>query len=196
MKKLILVFALFILMVQLAFSQHYGTALGIRLGNSEINRTVGLTFQQRILDGVTAEVILQSDLSRNTTLSLLGEFHRSIISKRFNYYYGAGLSFGTEESFIKNSNTKEIIHTYGNNTTGIDLVGGVELTLANAVISLDYKPSINFIGREEFFRGQVGISVRTVLIKSKQQKRKKRQRQRARKQSDRSPFLNVFQKKN
>lgn len=199
MKKLILVSVLFVSTILSGFSQRYGTAFGLRFGNSEISRTIGLTFQQRIVDRVTAEAILQSDFSRNTTLSILGEFHRPIISKRFNYYYGAGLSFGNEESFVKNPSTKEIIHTYGNPTTGIDLIAGVELTVANAVISLDYKPNINLVGREEFFRGQVGISARTVLVKSKDQKRKQRQRQRAKKarnQPDRKPFSEFFKRKN
>ena len=199
MKKLLLLSTFFVISVQSGFSQRYGTAFGLRFGNSEINRTVGLTLQQRIVDRVTAEVILQSDFSRNTTLAILGEFHRPIISKRFNYYYGAGLSFGNEESFVKNPGTKEIIHTYGNSTTGVDLIAGVELTVANAVISLDYKPNINLVGREEFFRGQVGISARTVLVKSKEQKRKQRQRQRAKKarnQPERKPFSEFFKRKN
>src|SRR5690606_12464529 len=140
-----------------AFSQRYGTALGLRFGNSQLNRTVGLTVQQRVVQRVTLEGILQSDFDRNTNFSLLAEKHSPIISKRFNYYYGAGVALGREESFVKNSETKEIIHTYGNGTFGVDLIAGIELTVANTVIALDYKPNVNLRGREEFYRGQVGI---------------------------------------
>jgi len=178
-------------------AQRYGTAFGVRLGNSDINRTIGLSLQQRLLEKVTVEGILQTDFSRNTTLSVLAEKHHPIISKRFNYYYGGGLSFGKEESFVKNPSTKEIIHTYGNATTGVDLIAGIEMTLANAVISLDYKPNINLAGREEFYRGQVGISARTVLVKSKEQKKKQRQRQKARQakaKTPRKPFSDLFKK--
>jgi hypothetical protein len=181
-----------------AFSQRYGTALGLRFGNSDLNRTLGLTVQQRITERITLEGILQSDFNRNTTFSLLAERHRPIISKRFNYYLGAGVAFGNEESFVKNPASKEIVHTYGNATFGVDLVAGIELTLANAVISLDYKPNVNVSGREEFYRGQVGISARSVLVKSKEQKRKQRQRQKARKSSQKEvkrPFSDLFRQK-
>ena len=54
------------------------------------------------------------------------------------------------------------------------------MTVANTVISLDYKPNMNLSGREEFFRGQVGISARMVLVKSKEQDKKRRTRERDR----------------
>ncbi|WP_103925272.1 hypothetical protein [Algoriphagus boritolerans] len=181
-----------------AIAQRYGTAMGIRFGNSELSRTVGLSVQQRVLERVTLEAILQSDFSRNTNFSLLAERHRPIISKRFNYYYGGGIGFGKEESFIKNEETMQIDHTYGNSTVGVDLIAGVELTVANAVISLDYKPNINLAGRSEFYRGQVGISARTVLVKSKEQKKKQRQRQKAKRSGKKQtvkPFSDLFKKK-
>lgn len=194
-------FFLFFCLIQVAnpaIAQRYGTAMGIRFGNSELSRTIGLSMQQRVLERVTLEAILQSDFSRNTNFSLLAERHRPIISKRFNYYYGGGIALGREESFIKNEETMQIDHTYGNSTVGVDLIGGVELTVANAVISLDYKPNINLAGRSEFYRGQVGISARTVLVKSKEQKKKQRQRQKAKRSGKKQPvkpFSDLFKKK-
>lgn len=180
-----------------AFSQRYGTAMGLRFGNSNLNRTVGLTLQQRIVERVTLEAILQSDFDRNTNFSLLAQKHSPIISKRFNYYLGGGIGLGNEESFVKFPGTKEIIHTYGNATFGVDLIAGIELTLANAVIALDYKPNINISGREEFFRGQVGISARAVLVKSKEQKRRQKDRRKYKKSntnSPKKPFSELFKK--
>lgn len=180
------------------FAQQYGTALGLRLGNSDLYRTLGLSVQQRIAPKITLEGIIQTDFSRNSTVSILVEKHHSLLSKRFNFYYGGGMAFGSEESFQKRPETKEIIHTYGNQTLGIDLIGGIELALAGAVISFDYKPNINLTGREEFYRGQMGISARTILVKSKEQKKKQRQRQKAknaRKQSaSKTTFSDRFKK--
>lgn len=179
-------------------AQRYGTAVGARLGNSSLSRTFGLSIQQRIVDKVTLEGILQSDFGRNTNLSLLAERHRPIISKRFNYYYGGGIAFGNEESFIKNEETMQIDHTFGNKTLGVDLIAGIEFTIANTVLSLDYKPNINLAGRSEFYRGQAGISVRTVLVKSKDQKKKQKQRQKAKNSSQKEPlrpFSDIFKKK-
>jgi hypothetical protein len=203
MKKIILllplVFGLSFLSFQ-AEAQRYGTAAGIRMGSNDYSRTFGLTAQQRIFKHVTIEGIVQSDFSRNTTFHLLLERHRPIISKRFNYYYGAGISSGWEESRIKNPESMQIIHTYGNPTTGVDLIAGIEMTVLNTVISLDYKPNVNLVGREEFFRGQVGISARMVLVKSKEQNKRKRQRARAKRKKNNETFgdklKNTFNFKN
>jgi len=123
------------------------------------------------------------------------ERHHPIISKRFNYYYGGGLSLGREESFIKNSITKEITQTYGNSTTGLDLIGGIEMTIANTTISLDYKPNFNMTGREEFFRGQVGISARMVLVKGREQDKKRRKKAREKRRKNKKPLFENFKEK-
>lgn len=199
-KRLTLLTLVIFFSISFAQAQRYGTAVGFRFGNSNQYRTVGLTAQQRISKRISIEAILQSDFKLNTTFSALLEKHHPIISKRFNYYYGAGASFGVEESFVKDPESKQILHTYGNTTAGLDLIGGLELTVLNTVISVDYKPNINLVGREEFYRGQVGISARMVLVKSKEQKKKQRQKQRAKNKSQKVPLneqINaIFNKKN
>jgi len=178
----------FFSITQLSYAQRYGNAIGIRLGNNNTSRQLGITFQQRVMKHTSLEAILQTDFSRNSSLSLLLEKHRPIISKRFNYYLGAGVSFGNEESFKKNEIDKEIIQTYGNKTIGVDAIAGVEFTIAKTVLSVDYKPNFNMTGREEFYRGQIGFSARTVLTKSKEQKKRKRQRQKTKNQTEKEPF--------
>ncbi|MCH7412155.1 hypothetical protein MM213_01570 [Belliella sp. R4-6] len=178
-----------------SFAQRYGTAAGLRLGSNDFSRTVGITAQQRILKHVTLEGIIQSDFSRNTTMHLLIEKHKPIISKRFNYYYGLGYSLGWEESNVKNPATMEIVTTYGNNTNGIDLIAGIEMTVLNTTISLDYKPNFNMSGREEFYRGQVGISARTVIVKSKVQDKKRRKKARAKRKKNRTPVFEGLREK-
>lgn len=170
------------------FAQRYGNAVGVRLGNNQLSRQFGISFQQRLLERTSFEAILQTDFARNSSLSLLLEKHKPIISKRFNYYLGAGIAFGNEESFRKNEIEKEVVQTYGNKTFGIDAIGGVEFTIARTVLSVDYKPNFNLSGREEFYRGQVGFSARTVLTKSKEQKRKQRRRKKGKKQNQKEPF--------
>lgn len=200
MKKRLLFLSLILICISFSHvqAQRYGTAVGLRFGNNSFGRTFGISAQQRITPRLTFEGIAQSDFSRNSTLSLLLEKHHPIISKRFNYYYGAGISFGKEESFEKVETNKQIIQTYGNATTGVDLIGGIEMTLLNTVISLDYKPNINLAGREDFYRGQVGISARMVLVKSKEQKKKQRQREKAKraklKTNSPTKLNSIFQK--
>lgn len=198
--RITIILLIFFSSISISQAQRYGTAIGLRFGNNNLFRTVGLTAQQRITKRLTLEAILQSDFKLNTTFSGLMEKHHPIISKRFNYYYGLGASFGVEESFVKDEQSKQILHTYGNSTAGIDLIGGLELTLLNTVISVDYKPNINLVGREEFYRGQMGISARMVLVKSKEQKKKQRQRKKSKNKSQKVSFNeqinSIFKKKN
>jgi len=193
MKNRLLFFTLVLVGVShFSFGQRYGSSLGLRMGSNDYSRTIGFTGKQRIMSNLTLEGIIQTDFDRNTTAHFLMARHRPIISKRFNYYYGAGLSAGREESFVKDRETKEIIHTYGNATMGVDFIGGLELTVANTVFSLDYKPNVNLAGREEFFRGQIGISARTVLVKSKEQDKKWRKRNRAKRKKNQDTFGDRF----
>jgi hypothetical protein len=183
-----------IFLTHFSFAQRYATAVGLRLGNNDYSRMIGISAQHRIMQQLTLEGIVQSDFSRNTTAHLLMKRHRPIISKRFNYFYGGGLSLGSEESFRKQDATNEILHTYGNSTMGVDLIGGIEMTLAGAVISLDYKPNVNISGREEFYRGQIGISARMVLDKGKNQNKKWRQKKREKRKANREPFGSKLKK--
>ena len=185
-----------------ASAQRYGSTFGLRLGNSSNYRSIGITAEQRLLKHLSLEGIIQSDFSRNTSGHLLIKKHYPLMSKRFNYHLGAGISAGIEESFVPDPATQEIRHTFGNQTVGADLMLGVELTVLRTVISVDYKPNFNISGRETFYQGQVGISVRKVLVKLKDQNKKKRQKarakrrkERARKQEGRVPiFGNIFNK--
>lgn len=191
MKKILIAAMVLALPSIPVFGQSYGTTLGLRFGNHLNHRTMGMTAQHRIMKGVTLEGIVQSDFNNNTTVHALVEKHHRLISKRFNYYYGTGISLGTEESTVKIPATREIITTYGNATLGMDLIFGVEITLLKANISIDYKPNINLVGRNPWYSGQVGISARTVLVKGSTQNKNKRQKMRAKKRKNREqePFF-------
>ena len=169
---------------QSAMGQSYGTSLGLRFGNQQDFRTVGLSGKHRIQKGWTVEGIVQSDFNYNTTFHGLIERHERLISKRFNYYYGTGLSLGQEASTLKDPTTREIISTYGNKTLGIDLILGVELTLLKANISIDYKPNINLVGRNPWYAGQIGISARSVLVKGSTQNKNRRKKNREKKRDN------------
>ncbi|HLT06043.1 MAG TPA: hypothetical protein VK014_00880 [Cyclobacteriaceae bacterium] len=193
--KHFLIAASLLLLTSSAMAQSYGTSLGLRFGNQRDFRTVGISGKHRINKGWTVEGILQSDFAYNTTFHALVERHERLISKRFNYYYGTGISFGQEASIFKDQTTKEIVSTYGNKTMGLDLILGIELTLLKANVSIDYKPNINLFGRNPWYAGQVGISARSVLVKGSTQNKNRRKRNRERKrgkQEDHSFFKNII----
>ncbi len=164
--------------------QKYGTTLGIRLANDD-QRMLGLTMEQRVFDHFTLEGILQSDFSRNSSLHVLSKRHIPILTKRLNIFTGAGISFGNEESVGKDPLSREVVTTYGNSTFGVDLMIGAELTILGANVSLDYKPNINIAGRDNWFKDQVAISVRTVLIKDSKRNKRIRKKERSKKRSER-----------
>lgn len=196
MKELIIMAAILGMNITPLWSQSYGTTFGLRFGNQPNHRTIGLTGQHRLMKGLTLEGIVQSDFNNNTTVHALVQRHQRLVTKRFNYYYGTGISLGTEESIQKNPVTREITTTYGNATLGMDLILGVEITLLKANISIDYKPNINITGRNPWYSGQVGISARSVLVKGSTQKKKKRQKARAKRRKDRKQepfFKNIIQ---
>ncbi len=169
-----------------SYAQSYGTALGLRLGNNNSYRTVGLSYKHRIVKYVTLEGLVQTDFNHNTTVHALIQRHRGILTKRFNFYVGTGISLGSEESILKETENKQVITTYGNFTAGVDLVMGIEFTLLKHNFSLDYKPNFNIVGREPWYRGQVGLTARSVLLTGAKQNKRKRKRARLKRKKERT----------
>jgi len=185
----ILLAMVFASLPDLVNGQSYGSSGGLRLANTNQGRMIGLTVQQRLKKGLTMEGILQSDFSFNTTVHGLLQRHRSVISKRLNYYYGSGISMGIEESKEKIPERRQIVKTYGNKTLGVDLIAGVELTVLGINLSLDYKPNINITGKSSWYSGQVGISARSVLVKGSKQNKKRRKKARQRRRIHQDGFF-------
>jgi hypothetical protein len=185
----ILLAMVFASLPDLVNGQSYGTSGGLRLANTNQGRMLGLTVQQRLKKGLTIEGILQSDFNVNTTVHAIMQRHRSVISKRLNFYYGAGISMGIEESEERIPERMQIVKTYGNETLGVDLIGGVELTVLGINLSLDYKPNINITGKTPWYSGQVGISARSVLVKGSKQNKKRRKKARQQRRINQDGFF-------
>ncbi|MDX2250229.1 MAG: hypothetical protein SF052_25830 [Bacteroidia bacterium] len=153
------------------FAQTYITSAGIRLGNS-----FGLTVNQRVLNKVTVEGILQNDFNQTTYLHVLARRHKSILARRANVYFGGGPHFGFQNG------------TGG--IAGVDALLGAEVTLAGLNISADFKPHLTS-GEGNGFGLNTAVSVRYVFVKdnaidkwkrNQQQKKKQRERQREKNQ--------------
>lgn len=182
-KSFILLIVLATNFVPISFAQGYITTAGIRLGNNDQIRTAGITLQQRILKKGTLEAIAQTNFKDNTTIHLLGEYHQNIISRKFNFYMGAGLSGGWEKYSLK-GNTEPTTGKTQVKTIGADLIAGVELTMLRWNISLDYKPNFNIYGRESWYQSQVGVSVRAVLWNESDLKKRQKEKARAKKKKE------------
>jgi len=166
-----------------SFAQGYITTAGVRLGNNDNIRTAGITLQQRFLKKGTLEAIAQTNFKDNTTIHLLGEYHQNIISRKFNFYMGAGLSGGWEKYSLK-GNTEPTTGKTQVKTLDADLIAGVELTMLRWNVSFDYKPNFNIFGRESWYQSQVGVSVRAVLWNESDLKKRQKEKARAKKKKE------------
>jgi len=174
MNKLYLVLGFFLFVASNAYGQSYNTSAGLRMGSSW-----GISAQQRIIGGWTAEGILQNQRGNSSSsLSLLIARHKPIISRRFNFYLGGGLRFPLASV------------DFGPATSGLGVAGiaGWEFTFLRLNLSIDYQPI--FYPISSSFRSQSGLSVRYVL-----KKRKKFGWEKKDKGEDRDPEISKNRKK-
>ncbi len=135
MKKWNLIIGTLLLCANFALGQSYNTAVGLRMGTEW-----GLTLRQRFYKNYAAEMLLQSSLQREETqLTLLGLSHKPLLTRRLNFYYGAGFHKGWADQL-------EVSYE---DPWGIDFIAGLELTIGSINLSYDYKPAINLSGGEE-----------------------------------------------
>lgn len=161
-----------------ASAQSYFTAGGLRMGTDW-----GLTVQQRVAKKTTVELILQSSFFRKEGMvTLLGEQHTPLISRRFNLYFGGGLHKGWH--------TVEPIYGVDEperpGPFGITAIAGVEMTIGRLNLSYDIKPALNISGGENFGYFQSGVSARYVIAKKpfwEEQKKASKKRHKKKKTS-------------
>jgi hypothetical protein len=156
-------------------AQSYNTALGLRLGTDW-----GISVQQRIGKTTTLEGIVQSSLQREEALvTLLGEQHYPMLSRRLNLYVGAGLHKGWLNASDERSGKPY------KDPFGLTAIAGAELSLGRFNISYDFKPAINLVGGQHTIYTQTAVSLRYVVakrpwLKQDEQSRRKRQKERDR----------------
>lgn len=156
MKKHILIFLLGVWFVG-GFSQSYNTAAGLRFGSG-----VGMSVKQRIFEKTTVEGIAQTQLANRdfTTVTTLVQRHYHLKGRAINGYMGVG----GHRTWHKNSQ----------DFYGFDGILGIEGTLFNLNTSIDYKPALSYINENYSYRGQLGVSVRYVIIYAPHGKKSKK----------------------
>ncbi len=137
-----------------AQAQKYRTAAGVRLESDRF----GVSLQQKLHERGTLEGIVQVG-SREYSGTVLYEWHRPILGKRFNYYLGAGGHIGN----LKDSGV----------FTGVDAILGVEYKVNGLpfLLSADVKPAVH-INHDDWVHLSSGVSIRYVIVKEKKEKKK------------------------
>lgn len=175
MKQPILIFLFILTATTSGFSQLYTTAMGLRMGTDW-----GFTLQQRVLDKVTVEGIVQSSLQREEVLITgMVQQHYPILTKGLNVYLGGGVHKGwnTTDTESTEPDTPELTE----NPFGVTMAVGAEMTLGRLNFSYDFKPAFNLKGGEKGFYTQSGVSIRYVIVKNKVFKKMKKKRKKRKK---------------
>ncbi|MCX2740698.1 hypothetical protein [Pontibacter anaerobius] len=189
-KRLLLLMVLLGGLSMAAEAQKYRTAAGVRLESDRF----GVSVQQKLHEKGTLEGIVQVG-SREYSGTVLYEWHRPILGKRFNYYLGAGGHIGN----LKDSGV----------FTGVDGILGVEYKVNGLpfLLAADVKPAVH-INHDDWVHLSSGVSIRYVIVKEKKEKKKiwpfgrqgdddDDRRRKNRKQEEQKPrILDIFKNKN
>ena len=147
MRKLLFLFLLGSLPILLA-AQSYNTAGGVRLGTDW-----GLSLRQRLNGNIAAELILQNSLQNNreeAAVTLLGIVHKPLLMRNLNLFTGGGIHAGWNNGAT------------GDGSFGLDVLAGIELSIARFNLSWDIKPALNLSGGNTLSL-QSGVSLRYIL---------------------------------
>ncbi len=136
------------------FSQKYNTLGGIRIGDD-----FGVSFAQRIANKNTIELNIQpGTFAGNNMASLLVKQHYSLLTKRFNFFMGAGVYHRSYQTTFS-----DVIQPY--KSYGAAFTFGAEFTIGRLSISTDYVPLVTFgQNTNQKFYSTSGFSMRYVLV--------------------------------
>lgn len=178
MKRIVFI-ALLILGAQgIVSAQGYITAIGLRYSGSSTVSNIGITLQQRVAPSITIEAITEWR-QKEPILTLLAQYHQSLLFKGFNVY--AGIGGHTNLADLESDNLNNFKY-------GMNGVLGAELRLPffPLVISADIMPELNKIKdpvdlKEWDVKASTNISVRYVVYSDKmKRKRLKKKKKKAR----------------
>lgn len=185
MKRIVFI-ALLILGAQgLISAQGYITAIGLRYSGSSTVSNLGITLQQRIAPNITIEAITEWR-QKEPILTLLAQYHQSLLFKGFNVYAGIGGHTNLADL--------EVSDNLNNFKYGMNGVLGAELRLPffPLVISADIMPELNKIKdpvdlKEWDVKASTNISVRYVVYSDKMKRKrlkKKKKKERIEEKAD------------
>lgn len=179
-------FALLLLAASLS-GQSFDFAAGLRLGTDW-----GMTARLRLPavdENFSLEGILQSSFQHDESMvTLLGQQHYPILSRRLNLFLGGGLHKGW---YTGNDQTIK-------DPWGISVIGGAEISIGRFNLSYDIKPALHLSGGTQDAYLQSGFSLRYILAKRfdifqrpAERRRAERQRERQRRGGG-SPGIKIF----
>lgn len=157
LEKLIFKISLGILLLVLStgnlMAQDYKTAVGLRGGAG-----LGITVKHFINEKAALEGIVNSRWDGFNITGLYEVHVNAFNTTGLNWYYGGGAHIG----FWDGNNVPWINDVDSYTIIGIDFIGGLEYRMEDfpLVVSVDWKPAINFSGYTGFWGDNGAFSVR------------------------------------
>jgi hypothetical protein len=137
------------------FGQKYNTIGGIRIGDD-----FGISFSQRIGNKSTVEAMVQpGTFAGNQMAAVLLKQHYSLLTKRFNFFMGAG-------AYTRHIPGSETDLPQSNSAKGLALSLGAEFSIGKLSISTDYLPLVSIAnnGSNQRFYTTSGFSIRYIFV--------------------------------
>lgn len=153
MKKLTLISIFLIISISSVFAKNYNSAIGVRgLFDG------GITFKHFVNNNNAYELVLSGG---ENWFNLTGtyQWHKNTDIKKLEWYYGGGAHITVIENF-RNTPWNRDVDT--DLILGINGIIGIEYALNEIpiVFSLDYNPTLNFIGDVGLWLTRGSISIR------------------------------------
>jgi len=155
LKKIILA-GLIIGLSTFGYAQKYNTIGGIRIADD-----FGISFAQRIANKNTVELNIQPGTFTGSQInSLLIKQHYSLLTKRFNFFMGAGV-------YSRKVPSVYIDDPQSTKSKGLAFTFGAEFSIGNLSISTDYLPLITIDKNDsnQRFYTTSSFSLRYIFIK-------------------------------
>lgn len=138
-----------------ALSQKYNTVAGIRIADD-----FGISFAQRFANKNTVELHIQpGTFAGRQMTALLVRQHYPLITKRLNFFMGAGV-------YSRSTPSVNIDDVQNLKSKGIAFTFGAEFSIGNLNISADYLPLVTFHKDDsnQRFYTTSGFSLRYILF--------------------------------
>jgi hypothetical protein len=150
-----IIITIFCLTSSILAAQKYNTLAGVRIADD-----FGISFAQRVANKTTIELNHQPGTFAGRELtSLLAKQHYPLLTKRINFFMGAGLY--TRKAIETNSETSIAVRS-----NGLAMTFGAEISLGRLSISTDYQPLVTFNKNDsnQRFYTTSGLSLRYILV--------------------------------
>jgi hypothetical protein len=158
MKKFITTVVISICVITMGVAQDYNTGIGLRAGPFN-----GLTIKHFVGEKAAFEILLASRWKGFEVTGLYEIHNRAFDVDRLKWYYGFGAHAGFYNGDYTYNRWGEKGQTYS--VVGLDGILGLEYSFTEIPfnLSIDWKPTFNFLGYSGFWGDGGAISIRYIF---------------------------------